>query len=47
MKQIADTNKDENTTIDNNPALVIDDEVYLRGPLSMNQIETLLAYNDI
>lgn len=47
MKQITDTNKDENTTIDNNPALVIDDEVYLRGPLSMNQIETLLAYNDM
>lgn len=25
MKQITDTNKDENTTIDNNPALVIND----------------------
>ena len=47
MKQITDTNVNENTTADNNPALVIDDEVYLRGPLSMNQIETLIANQDM
>lgn len=47
MKQITDDNTDENTTIHSNPALDIDGNIYLRGPLTMNQMETLMAYNDM
>lgn len=47
MKQITDANTDENTTVNSNPALDIDGNIYLRGPLTMNQMETLMAYNDM
>lgn len=47
MKQITDANTNKNTTVNSNPALDIDGNIYLRGPLTMNQMETLMAYNDM
>lgn len=44
MKQITDANTNKNTTVNSNPALDIDGNIYLRGPLTMNQMETLVSY---